>query len=154
MATLTNPSATITALPPPPPQASQQDLALAFVAVAEGVGCAINSRPRNVKAATVGGVGGGLLVGAFFLMGTDFALGAYAASAVAVALGATYVLRLLAPPAATESAMDTVDLPSGAKVPFPRQAVEKEQWPKEYAAFNLIGCLFGLASFLSAASYV
>jgi hypothetical protein len=139
-------------------QATQSDLALAVVALVEGVISTTESYPRDWTMALTGVSSCGLLVGSYVQMESDFKLGAYAASFAALLLGVSYVVRLAAKPAelTLESIGETEPLyfPSGEEIELSLLQWEDTDWPKSYVAFCLAGCVFGIATFLSAANSI
>ena len=88
---------------------------------AEGAGCATTNLKANWKTGAIGAAGAAALVAGWVLMGQSFIAGAVLCSLTSFALGATYVLRLAAPGG---------------------------DWPKEWTAGTLVGCVAGFAVFV------
>eukprot|EP00614_Pseudopedinella_elastica_P025762 CAMPEP_0172616206 /NCGR_PEP_ID=MMETSP1068-20121228/62775_1 /TAXON_ID=35684 /ORGANISM="Pseudopedinella elastica, Strain CCMP716" /LENGTH=254 /DNA_ID=CAMNT_0013421557 /DNA_START=49 /DNA_END=813 /DNA_ORIENTATION=- len=133
--------------------ASQQLLALAVVVLGEGLGGAFNSSPKSWGTAIAGAGGAGLLVACFFVMGSSFEVGAYAASAVSLLLSVSYVIRIIKPYEDSPETSEFIEV-NGEFLPPPTASGKVTGWPKEFIAFSLAGCFFGTASFLTAANYV
>jgi len=133
--------------------ASQQLLALAVVVLGEGLGGAFNSSPKAWPNAIVGAGGAVLLLASYFVMGSSFEVGAYAATAVSAFLSVTYVLRLIKPYEDSPENVEFIEV-NGELLPPPTASGKVTGWPKEYIAFSLAGCFFGGASFLTAANYI
>eukprot|EP00613_Pedinella_sp_CCMP2098_P000286 CAMPEP_0171621996 /NCGR_PEP_ID=MMETSP0990-20121206/16962_1 /TAXON_ID=483369 /ORGANISM="non described non described, Strain CCMP2098" /LENGTH=175 /DNA_ID=CAMNT_0012187673 /DNA_START=205 /DNA_END=733 /DNA_ORIENTATION=+ len=140
--------------------AIQSDLALAFVVLVEGLGAALSSEPKKIVPGAIGVIGAVLLAAAgLVVMESDFTLGAYGASAVAGLIGVSYVFRLLQfeNEDSSESNEEAYEFfnDEGERLPSPvGAAITASGWPKEYIAFNLSGCLFGAACFISATNYI
>ena len=110
------------------------------------------SGSMDVKPVAVGVAGAVALVATCNLMGSDFTLGAYASSGVALAVAASYIPRLLKTEVEEEEYITTID-DREVKLPT-RLGGPMGGWPKEYTAFCLAGCIFGILSFLEAAFYI
>ena len=95
--------------------------------LAEGAGCAATNPGANWKTGAIGAAGAAALAAGWVLMGQSFIAGAVLCSLTSFALGATYVLRLAAPGG---------------------------DWPKEWTAGTLVGCVAGFAVFVQSSFYV
>ena len=136
--------------------ASQQELILAAVVLGEGIGNTLNTKPNDMKTTFIGGGGAVLLVAAYFLMGFNFQMGAYAAMAICAVLAVNFVFRLIPPTPAVESSKQSFIDADGELLPSPVIGKDGRTfgWAKEYAAICLAGCFFASLALFQAASYI
>ena len=136
--------------------AVQQELILAAVALGEGIGNTLNTKPKEMKTTLIGGGAAALLVGARVVMGFDFQTGAYLGTAFCVLLAVNYVFRLITP-ASTSGTEETSFIDADGEL-LPSPVVGRDGrtfgWPKEYAAICLLGCVFASLALTQAASYI
>ena len=136
--------------------AAQQELILAGVVLAEGVGNTFNTTPKDFKTTVIGAAGAALLVGCYFLMSSNFQTGAYAAMASCALLAVNFVFRLITPTPAVESSKQSFIDADGELLPSPVIGKDGRTfgWAEEYAAICLAGCFFASLALFQAASYI